>query len=114
MHRYFFSLRVAVLVVLAGIAVASVDLFVNGFVVVSDPDHVLASGALVSGAGERRPLREFASGYWATRPRQDAAVKLTCRTGREVAAGYATRGVRTSYTVRADDCAAVAGRAARA
>ncbi len=109
MHRYFFSLRIALLVVLAAILVASIDLYLNGFAVVSDPDRQLASAALVGGGGDRHEMREFAAGFWGARPERDAAIRVRCRTGREIAGGYASRGLRTTFTVEADDCAPVAG-----
>lgn len=110
MHRYFFSLRVALVVILAAVAVASIDLFVNGFAVVHDPDDLLAGASLADGSGEARPMRAFAEGYWAGRPRTDGSIRLTCRSGHQAFVSYVTPGERTTYTVRAEDCEPVATR----
>jgi hypothetical protein len=114
MHRHFFSLRIAALVVLAAIAVASIDLYARGFAVVHDPDGLIARAVLEHGDGADIAMREFASGYWAARPRRDGAIRIECRTGAIVGGGYVTPGLRTTYSIGREDCAAVAGRRSRA
>ncbi|GAA0728028.1 hypothetical protein [Sphingomonas japonica] len=103
MHRYFFSLRIAGLVVLAAIAVAFVDLWLRGFAVVYDPDNRLASAALVSAESER-PMREFAEHYWAGRADGDAHFLLRCHNGGERRVGYVTPGLQVTHEVSAADC----------
>lgn len=104
MQRHFFSLRIALAVIVAAVAYASLDLWWRGFVVVHDPAGRIDGAALDGGDGQRRALRPFAAGYWATRPAFDGHVVLFCRNGAHVRRSYATPGARTSYTVTADDC----------
>ncbi|TKD53002.1 hypothetical protein [Sphingomonas baiyangensis] len=111
MHRYFFSLRIAGLVILAAIAVASIDLWLNEFAVVHDPEGKVARVLVEHGDGRPRAMREFAAGYWAGRPRRDGAIRIVCKSGVEASGGYVTPGLRTTYTVRPDDCGGVAARA---
>lgn len=109
MQRHFFSLKIAIIVVIAAIAVGSIDLYVRGFAVVHDPDGLIER-ARIEGGGRDIAMREFASGYYAARPRGDGAIRIECRTGVMVAAGYVTRGMRTTYTVAPNDCDVVAAR----
>lgn len=102
-QRHFFSLRIAILVIVAGIAVAAIDIAARGFVVVHDPAGRLV-GAQLEGGGRAAPLREFARGYWAARPRADAQIVLLCRTGDRIERGDAPPGARTTYTVAPQDC----------
>ncbi|MBY9064488.1 hypothetical protein K7957_16235 [Sphingomonas yunnanensis] len=105
MQRYFFSLRIALLVIVAGVAVSAIDLATRGFVVVYDPHALIAGAVLEDGLGaRRRPLRAFARDYWATRPAFDGKVRLLCRSGREVLRADVMPGEQTSYTVAAEDC----------
>lgn len=105
MQRYFFSLRIALLVIVAGVAVSAIDLATRGFVVVYDPRALIAGAVLEDSLGaRRRPLREFAHHYWATRPAFDGTVRLLCRTGREVLRTDVMPGEQTSYTVTEEDC----------
>jgi hypothetical protein len=104
-QRYFFSLRIALLVIVAGVAVSAIDLATRGFVVVYDPRALIAGAVLEDGLGaRRRPLRAFARDYWATRPAFDGQVRLLCRSGREVLRADVVPGEQTSYTVTAADC----------
>jgi hypothetical protein len=110
-QRYFFSLRIALLVIVAGVAVSAIDLATRGFVVVHDPRALIAGAVLEDGLGaRRRPLRTFARDYWATRPAFDGTVRLLCRSGREVLRGDVRPGEQTSYTVTAEDCRRGGGR----
>lgn len=104
MERHFFSLRIALLVIVAGILVATVDLAWRGFVVVHDPGDRLVGASLADGEGGARALRQFAPGYWAARPNRDAQLRLNCRSGAKPRRAYATPGQRTTYTVTAEDC----------
>lgn len=105
MQRYFFSLRIALLVIVAGVTVSAIDLASRGFVVVYDPHALMAGAVLEEALGtRRRPLREFARRYWATRPAFDGKVRLLCRSGREVLRADVEPGEQTSYTVTAEDC----------
>lgn len=104
MHRHFFSLRIAGLVVLAAIAVGSLDLWWRGFVVVHDPAGVLAGGAIRSVTGERQDLRKWTPNYWVARPRFEAELVLRCRDGTEVLAGPVARRGRTGMTVAPERC----------
>ncbi|MBW6527645.1 hypothetical protein KZ813_12405 [Sphingomonas sp. RHCKR7] len=105
MQRHFFSLRIALLVILAGVVVSAIDLATRGFVVVYDPRALIRGAVLEDGlGGRRRPLREFARDYWATRPAFDGKVRLLCRSGREVLRADVMPGAQTSYTVTAEDC----------
>ena len=108
MQRHFFSLKIAGLVILAAMAVGSIDLYLRGFAVVHDPEGLVARVLLEHGDGQAVRMREFASGYWGARPRRDGAIRIECRTGVNVAGGYATPGLRTTYTVARGDCDAVA------
>jgi hypothetical protein len=114
MHRHFFSLRIAALVVLAAIVVASIDLYARGFAVVHDPDGLIERAMLDYGDGADIAMREFASGYWAARPGRDGVIRIECRTGAIVAGGYVTPGLRTTYSIGRKDCDGVAGRRSRA
>lgn len=105
MHRHFFSLRIAAAVVVAAIAVASIDLWLNGFVTVADPDRQLAGAALRDGDGDRA-MRPMAEGLWAGRARGDGSIVLRCANGAELAGPYVTTGVIVRETVVPGACAA--------
>ncbi|WP_315761482.1 hypothetical protein [Sphingomonas sp. Y38-1Y] len=105
MHRHFFSLRIAALVILAGIAVASIDLWLGGFTVVADPDRQLAGAAIRDARGER-PMRGVAEGFWAARPRMDGRVVMRCANGAVLDGAYVTPGGRVRETVAPGACAA--------
>jgi hypothetical protein len=103
-QRYFFSLRIAAMVIVAGLAYSAFDLWWHGFVVVHDPMRLVRAAAIEDG-GARRPMRSFSPGYWATRPTLDGVIRITCRNGTQVARGDVQPGRQTSYTVTRDDCA---------
>ncbi len=103
MPRWFLSWKVAVAVILAGLAVGALDLAVRGYAVVHDPLNLLV-GAEIEDMGEPRRMREFAVGHYAGRPRGDGTFRLTCRSGLVIQRGYVTAGMKESYTVGADDC----------
>ena len=105
-QRYFFSLRIAALVIVAGLAYSALDLWWHGFVVVHDPSRLVSAAAIENG-GEHRAMRAFSPGYWATRPTLDGVIRITCRNGTRVARGDVQPGRQTSYTVTRDDCARV-------
>lgn len=105
MQRYFFSLRIAALVVAAAVLVGTLDLMWRGYVVVHDPADVQAGGAMRSVTGERQELREWTEHYWVARPRFAAELVLRCRNGTEVLAGPVERRARTGMTVAAERCA---------
>ncbi|WP_298812932.1 hypothetical protein [uncultured Sphingomonas sp.] len=104
MQRYFFSPRIALLVIVAGLAYAAFDLWWHGFVVVHDPNGLVVAAAIEDGTA-RRPLRLFSNGYWATRPTLDGVIRITCRSGVRVARGDVQPGRQLAYTVTRDDCA---------
>ncbi|SEL32064.1 hypothetical protein SAMN05216382_1789 [Sphingomonas palmae] len=104
MQRYFFSLRIAALVIVAGIAYASLDLWWHGFVVVRDPRHLVAAVA-IEGDGQRRPMRAYSTGYWVARPTIDGVISIACRNGVQVHRGDVQPGRQLAYTVTRDDCA---------
>lgn len=106
MQRYFFSLRIAALVVLAAILVASIDLIVNGWNVVHDPDHRLTRAEMVYEDGSVSAMREFADGYWSGRPDRDGTLRLLCGNGAVIELGYVRPRMHETRTVTADDCAA--------
>ena len=106
MQRYFFSLRLALLTIAAGIAVAAAGMWWRGFVVIHDPDGLIGGAVLEGDLGQRRPLREFAAGYWATTPAFDGAVRLYCRNGAQPRRGDVVPGRQTGYTVVPRDCPA--------
>lgn len=108
MHRHFFSLRIAALVVLTAIAVASIDLWLNGFVVVADPDRQLSSASLRDGDVDRA-MRPIAKGFWAGRADGDGAIVLRCANGAELPGPYVTPGLAVRETVAPGACAAAAG-----
>lgn len=108
MHRHFFSLRIAALVVLAAIAVASIDLWLNGFVTVADPERQLAGASLSNSSGDR-PMRRIADGFWAGRAQGDGAVVMRCANGTELRGGYVTSGLVVRETAAPGACAAAAG-----
>lgn len=105
MHRHFFSLRIAVAVVVAAIAVASIDLWLNGFVTVADPGAQLAGAALRDGDGDRA-MRRVAEGLWAGRARGDGSIVLRCANGAELPGPYITAGLIVRETVAPGACAA--------
>lgn len=92
------------LVIAAGIAYASLDLWWHGFVVVRDPRHLVAAAAL-EGDGERRAMRRYSSGHWAARPTLDGVIRIACRSGVSIARGDIQPGRQVAYTVTRDDCA---------
>lgn len=105
MQRHFFSLRIALAVIVAGIAYASLDLWWRGYVVVGDPRGRIAGVSLENGTGmERRALRRLAAGHWATRPAFEGHLRLFCRNGVQAVRGYVSPGLRTAYVVHPDDC----------
>lgn len=104
MQRHFFSLRIAALVVLAALAVGTLDLWWRGYLVVHDPGGVLAGGAMRSVTGERQELREWTPDYWVARPRFEAELVLRCRSGAEVLAGPVARRGRTGMTIEPERC----------
>lgn len=110
--RHFLSLRIALLVILAGIVVAAADLTLNGFAVVHDPDDVVAGAVLTNGA-QRQPMRNFARGYWAARPRSDGSIRILCRNGEAIERGRVTPGERTTRTVTRDECERALARSRR-
>ncbi len=112
MHRHFFSLRIALYVVLAAILFASLDLGWRGFVVVHDPDGVVANAALDNGR-ERRALHEFTPGYLVARPSLEGAVRIVCDSGAILRRGYVTPGTQTGITVTRPECTRLAERRAR-
>lgn len=61
-QRYFFSLRIAAMVIVAGLAYSALDLWWHGFVVVHDPMRLVRAAAIEDG-GARRPMRSFSPGY---------------------------------------------------
>ncbi len=103
MQRHFFSLRIAALVILAGIVVAAIDLGWRGFAVIHDPAGRLA-GASLAGEGASVPFRVMTAGYWVARPGGIARVILRCRSGVRTRAGDTAPGERFVHTVTADDC----------
>lgn len=109
MHRHFFSLRIAAAVVLAAIAVASIDLWLNGFVVVADPDRQLAGARLRDGDRDRA-MRPIAQGFWAGRARGDGSIVLACANGAVLPGPYVTPGLTVRETVTPGACAAAAGK----
>lgn len=104
MHRHFFSLRIALLVIAAGIAVASLELWWRGFVVVHDPGDRLETAAIATLEGAR-PMRLFTQGYWVGRPVADGSIELRCRSGTVTKVGYVTPAARTTHRVTQADCA---------
>jgi hypothetical protein len=90
-------------VILAGIAVAALDLHLHGFVVVGDPQGLLAAADIRNG-GARKPLRRYAERYLVGRPTLEGTIHLTCRNGVAFEREYVTAGVRTRYQVTSEDC----------
>ncbi|WP_374297851.1 hypothetical protein [Sphingomonas sp.] len=103
MPKWFLSWKVAAAVILAGLAVGALDLGIRGYAVVHDPRDLLV-GAEIEDADGPRPMREFATGHYAARPRGDGTFRLRCRSGLVIQRGYVTAGMKESYTVSADDC----------
>lgn len=108
MHQHFFSLRIAAAVVLAAILVASIDLWLNGFVTVADPDRQLMGVSLRYADGDR-PMQAIAAGFWAARARGDAAIVLRCANGTDLPGPYVTPGLIVRESVRPGACAAARG-----
>lgn len=104
MQRHFFSLRIAAIVIIAAIAVGSLDLWFNGYAVVHDPDARLSRVEIVHGDGSRQAMRQFANGYWGARPKREGAMQLVCLNGVEAQAGNAMPGMRRTRTATLADC----------
>ncbi|PCD01893.1 hypothetical protein COC42_10305 [Sphingomonas spermidinifaciens] len=105
MHHHFFSLRIAAIVMVAAVVVASIDLWINGFVTVADPDRQLVAAVLRDGDGDR-PMRPMAEGFWAGRARGDGSIVMRCENGAELPGPYITNGVVVRETVAPGACAA--------
>lgn len=103
MHRHFFSLRIAAFVVLAAIAVATIDLWLHGFVVVADPERQIARATVRHVDGDVA-MRAIADGFWAIRPQRAGRVVLTCVNGAEVPGQDVAPGRIVRLTVKADAC----------
>ena len=105
MLRHVLSLRIALIVILAAIVVAHVDLTVRGFVGVHDPEGLARRITLVDPAGER-DMHAFARRYVAARPRAEGEISVLCRSGRVVDGGSVAPGRRTMFTVTRQACRA--------
>ncbi|WP_375271699.1 hypothetical protein [Sphingomonas sp.] len=103
MQRYFFSLRIAAWVIVAGLVYSAVDLWWHGFVVVHDPARAISAVA-IDGGGGSRALRQFSPGYWAARPSFPGVIRITCADGTRIERGDVEPGRQTSYTTTRDDC----------
>lgn len=105
MHRHFFSLRIAGIVVLAALALATVDLWWNGWNVVHDPDQRLTRAEFVYDDNSGAILDNFATGYWGGRARQPGRLRLVCASGATRFARSIVPREHATYTVSQQDCA---------